>query len=185
VRAAPPPPPAAPPKKRAFHLTDGSAMEDSVVAHMGRVIATLAPLIAGSQRGGFLINATRMFNGEGLAQVVGGRSREGEATAKLQSERRDTIHYAVGYYYGATSQGAKKAAAVRAKNASKMPLPPSAPARLNQSPRTPKRLFVIRRPEGEFNIPTTYRNWDRRAEVADSESPRYGGAYAGESVAAM
>ena len=175
-------------KASSLDLTDGSAIEDVVADHMGRVMATLAPLIAKSQRGGFLVNATRMFGGQPPIQLVGGRSSEGDATAKALLERRDGSRFAVGYYYGASQKGeTKKAAAVRAKTASKMPLPPQAPRVLNQSPRRAKPIFRHAvRAEDEFNVPTMYRNWDRErnADQPDSEEARYGGAFVGESVAA-
>ena len=178
--------PAAPKKKASINLTGGSAMEEAVMAHMARVIASLTPLVAQSQRGSFLVNATRMFSGEPRIAITGGRSKEGEATARLLSERRDGSTYAVGYYYGAGT-GPKQPAFLRAKNSSKMPLPPKAPRVLNQSPRGPKPIFRHAvRAEGEFNVPTMYRNWDkqRHEDEQDSEVALYGGAAIGESVVA-
>ena len=149
-------------------------------------MATLAPLIAKSQRGGFRERDAHVWRQPPI-QLVGGRSSEGDATAKVLLERRDGSRFAV----GTTTAPAKRERRRRPRPCAQRRRARCRYRRRHRacsiSRRGAKLIFRHAvRAEDEFNVPTMYRNWDRErnADQPDSEEARYGGAFVGESVAA-
>ena len=120
-------------------------------------IALLAPLVAPSQRGLFLVNALRSFyNKEPLTIELPPSALTEVAKAALNKPKR-TRRHAVGYFHAAAPGGGAKrvAAATRAAGASKMPLPPRPPRMPNTGPRKPQNRFLVRRPNGDFSTYTS------------------------------
>jgi hypothetical protein len=171
---------AAPPHAASL-ITGGSAAENTLQLQLGRCVATVAPLVALSQRGVFLVNACRLFSHEPPLSAVQNVSAQSKAAAAALAASPRPNSLGVGYRYGGYRNDPMTAAAKRASGASKMPIPPRSPRLPAQSPRPRPPLFVVRRVAEDGNF------WAGMPGPGTPDlpsSPAYGRVDFGESVVA-